>query len=264
MNKQVFFLSGVPRSGSTVLASLLNQNPLITVTQTSPILDTLQLVSSNWSNMSINVIDQSPDQLKNMLSGMLNSAYQHTDTPYIIDKHRAWPRNVDYIQTITGIRPKIICTTRNISEIISSFIILMDKNKETSYIDTALIAENKPITTATRARMLWEQYINVPWTSLKYGYEQNPDCIGFFDYTDIVANPEDTLKRLYAFLGIEYYPDHVFTKLSPMHENDAAWGMPGLHNIRSSLKKTSPPASDILGEELAAYYDSLNLEFWKK
>ena len=264
MDKQVFFLAGIPRSGSTVLASLLNQNPSICVTQTSPILDMLQLITANWKPLSINVLNQSPDQLVNMLNGAFNSSYSHIDSKYIIDKHRSWPRNIDYINTITNKPVKVICTTRDISEIISSFIILFEKTENRSYIDNELIQANKPLNAATRARLLWEKYINMPWTSLKYGYEQHRDCIEFFDYTDIVSNPQETLQRVYSFLEIEYYPHHTFNNLSPMKENDIAWGIDGLHHIRPELKRVSPAASDILGKDLANYYNSLNLEFWKK
>ena len=131
-------------------------------------------------------------------------------------------------------------------------------------IDKELIELKKPINTATRARLLWEKYINVPWTSLKYGYERHPECIGFFDYYDIVDNPVETLKRVYSFLEIEYYPHHKFIGLLPMKENDAAWGIDGLHHIRPELKKTSLSSSEILGKDLASYYNGLNLEFWKK
>lgn len=261
--KQVFYLSGVPRSGSTVLASLLNQNPDFSVTQTSPVLDALQTVSSAWSSISANVLDQDPTQLKNILYGMHTNAYTHKNVSYIVDKHRAWPANINYIQTITKVRPKIICTTRDISEIIASFIILIDKTDGVSYIDRELVNARKPINTATRARLLWEKYINVPWLSLRKGWEQNPDCIKFVDYTDIINNPESVLTDIYKFLEVPAYAGHTSNKLQPMHENDIVWGLPGLHNIRPTLKKTSPPASDILGKELAEYYNSLNLEFWK-
>lgn len=261
--KQVFYLSGVPRSGSTVLASLLNQNPDFYVTQTSPVLDAMQTISSAWGRLSANVLDQEPAQLKNILNGIHSSAYNHTPASYIVDKHRAWPANINYIQAVTDARPKIICTTRNISEIIASFIILIDKTDGVSYIDQELLSTGKPINTATRARLLWEKYINVPWSSLRKGWEQHPDCLKFVDYADIINNPELTLSDIYKFLGVPNYTGHTTTKLQPMRENDEAWGLPGLHNIRPTLKKTSPPASDILGKELAEYYNSLSLEFWK-
>ena len=41
MNKTIFYLSGLPRSGSTLLGSLIGQRPDFTVTPTSPFLDLL-------------------------------------------------------------------------------------------------------------------------------------------------------------------------------------------------------------------------------
>lgn len=263
MPSQILYLAGIPRSGSTVLASLLNQNPDCFVTQTSPVLDALHTVSNSWPNLSANVIDQPSAQLANMLSSMHRAAYTHINAPYIIDKHRGWPANINYIQQITGQRPKIICTTRTISEIIASFIILIDKSPSITYIDAELINTGKPINTATRARLLWEKYIYVPWTSLRTGWQNHRDCIKIVDYLDILNNPINTLSEIYSFLEMPIYSGHTTTNLQPMNENDKFWGLPGLHNVRPILKKTSLSSADILGSDLASYYDNLHLEFWK-
>ena len=46
--KTYHFLAGLPRSGSTVLASILNQNPEVYVTPTSPMLDLLVKNQDNF------------------------------------------------------------------------------------------------------------------------------------------------------------------------------------------------------------------------
>ena len=46
--KRVYFLSGLPRSGSTLLANILAQHPEIYVTPTSGIVDMLVNVRNHW------------------------------------------------------------------------------------------------------------------------------------------------------------------------------------------------------------------------
>ncbi len=48
--KKIYFLSGLPRSGSTVLAAILSQNPSIHATSTSNLLDTLVGTLRAWAD----------------------------------------------------------------------------------------------------------------------------------------------------------------------------------------------------------------------
>ena len=48
MEKRIYFLAGLPRSGSTLLANILAQNPQIYVTPTSGIVDMLVQVRNSW------------------------------------------------------------------------------------------------------------------------------------------------------------------------------------------------------------------------
>ena len=52
MDKTFYFLSGLPRSGNTLLSSILNQNPTVHVSSLSPVVDYL------WSAYSISLNDQ--------------------------------------------------------------------------------------------------------------------------------------------------------------------------------------------------------------
>ena len=49
IDKNVHFISGMPRSGSTLLCNILNQNPRFHATGTSGVLDLLLLVRNNWN-----------------------------------------------------------------------------------------------------------------------------------------------------------------------------------------------------------------------
>ena len=262
MTKSFYYLSGIPRSGSTVLATIISQNPKIYTTPTSPMLDLIQLNMENWARVSAAQKLHHPDQLKNILHGIFNSTYKHVEQPIILDKHRAWPRNIQLITHITNRRPKIICTVRDIPEILASFISILERTGN-SYIDKELIAANKPVTNTTRCRQLWERYVNVPWTSLKIGYENYRDCLHFVDYKEITETPEKAIDGIYKFLELKPFK-HKFADLNnPQPENDESYGIKGLHDVRPVLKRVSPSADKIIGPDLVKYYRDLKLEFWK-
>ncbi len=59
MNKRIYFLAGLPRSGSTLLANILAQHRQIYVTPTSGIVDMLVQVRNTWDlNDSFQAIDR--------------------------------------------------------------------------------------------------------------------------------------------------------------------------------------------------------------
>jgi len=124
---------------------------------------------------------------------------------------------------------------------------------------------NKPINNSARCRLLWENYISVPWKSLKIGYESHKEWMCFIDYEEITKSPEQTLKKVYDFWELDSYNGHYFTDIkNPSPENDDAYGIAGLHDVRKELKRISPQPEEVLGKELCEYYDNLKLEFWNR
>jgi sulfotransferase len=248
-----------------VLSSLLSQHADVYTTTTSPLLDLINSTKARWPAITGHLVDQDPAQLNNIIKGIFQSSYQHVNQGVIIDKHREWPRHIKFLTDLRGHPPKIICTVRDIPEILSSFILLIERNKhKITYIDQELIDANKPVNNQNRCRLLWEKYINVPWTSLKLGWEYDPTSMLFLDYGDIVENPVTTVGRIFDFLEIPNTINLNHQQLVPKPENDQAYGLMGLHDIRPELKRASPPADQVIGTELTEYYRSLSLDFWNK
>lgn len=258
-------LSGIPRSGSQVLSSMLNQHPDVYSTITSPVADLMNLVYEQWPILNQNDLSFNEDRLKNVLNSVFQGAYKHIDKNVIVDKNRLWPRYSKLLYNILDQKPKIICTVRDIPSILSSYIILIEKNKnKISFIDQDLIDLNLPINNKNRCRILWEKYINHPYTSLRIGMNENIADLLFCTYENIVNDPQNTINKICNFIDIEQFELNP-NNLQPMDENDNYHGgLSGLHEVRSQLKKTSPHPEDIIGKELTNYYQSMNLEFWNK
>ena len=258
-------LSGLPRSGSTVLSSMLNQHPEIHATTTSPIADLLGMVNENWPNLSAAVLDKNPIQYQNIITGIVDGAYTHIDKPIIVDKNRLWPRYGNFIRPAFGYKPKIICTVRNIPEVLASYILLIQKNNnKTTFVDRDLIESNIPVNNKTRCKLLWEKYVGHPYKSLMIGKNSGEVDMLYVDYDDIVNNGQATLDAICNFIEIDSYILNS-NNLQPMDENDKFHGgIDGLHHIRPILARTSPPPEEVLGKELTQYYRDIKAEFWKK
>jgi len=264
MDKTFIMLSGLPRSGSQVLASMLNQHPKIYASTTSPVMDLLSIVDSNWAQISAGIQNPNPNQYKNIINGVISGAHMHIDKPIIVDKNRLWPRAGKLMEFVLGARPKIICTVRDIPEIIASFIILINKNgHKITYIDQDLIDSGIPITIRNRCQLLLEKYINHPYTSLQIGFQTPEIDLCIVDYHELIADTQNTIDRICTFIGVESF-EVALSGLQAMDENDAHHGgLEGLHHVRPVVARASPPPHEVIGYELTNYYTNMNLEFWK-
>ena len=87
-DKRIFFMSGLPRSGSTLLANILAQHPRIHVTPTSGICDMLVQVRNGWdANDAFRAMHrhQSEQVKENVLRAILQGYFAHVDKPVCID-----------------------------------------------------------------------------------------------------------------------------------------------------------------------------------
>lgn len=260
--KNLYFLSGLPRSGSTLLGSILSQHPKLQATPTSPLADLLCWIDDGFSKLDLQYTYDKEQITYNTYSSILSNFYNHFEKPCILDKHRGWCKNVPSIEKFLQQKPKIIATNRRISEVLASYIILLEKNQTDNFVDAHLRREGKPITTDNRIECLWRNYVSDPYESLVYGLRHNPQNIHLVDYNDLTQNPEETISKIYEFLEIEPH-NHDFSSIlnTCAEDKDDAWGIENLHKIRSKLQRTSPPPEEIIGEDNVKLYDLFNINY---
>jgi sulfotransferase len=92
--------------------------------------------------------------------------------------------------------------------------------------------------------------------------EGNLKSLHFIEYSDLMDKPEETMKKIYEFLGEEYF-EHDFSKIENIHrERDAeVYGMADMHEVRESLGRRGINPDEILSE--ATLSKCVNAEFWR-
>ncbi|MDO8493146.1 MAG: sulfotransferase [bacterium] len=266
MSKTFHFLSGLPRSGSTVLAALLSQNPDIYVSATSPLVGLMHGAKHMWDTAEHIKAHAVSGQIERVLGGMAESFYSHTDKSIVIDKNRAWsnPDKQDMLRISLAREPKIIATVRPIAPILASFISLIRKNSQSvSFIDKELLASGQELTDLNRCRLLMGEggHVYQSWDVLKKGYELYPQNILIIEYDKLMISPAKELARIYSFLEIAPFSHDIENIINVVPENDeVAYNLPGMHAIRPVLKKTAPDPRVVLGEEIFNNYQGG--EFW--
>lgn len=260
--ERIHFLSGMQRSGSTLLACLLNQHPKIHATATSPLLDVIHAAGAKLEECTSQFTFDFESANKNITKGIISSFHKNIKEPIVIDKHRGWIALIEQIEKNYK-RPKVICTNRSVPEIITSFIKLIEKNNTlNNTIDRELRSKGIPISVTNRSNHLFNLFVNNPRTAIIDGLEKCRDCIHIVEYNDIVNSPQETMNKIYEFLEIESF-DHNFNDIKNTceEEKDDAWGIENLHIIRNKLQKTSTPPEEVLGKELTEYYRQFDIKY---
>lgn len=250
--KQYFFLSGLPRSGSTVLAAILNQHPDIHASSTSGLLDmmmgTLRAWSDSLSAKSSVDQEQSEKEIRNVLRTIMDAKYEHVEKPIILDKARSWASDVNIrtMGNVLGYKPKIIATVRNIPDCAASFArVAKPENLQDFLRDSELI-----------------HHLKQAYQALDSGYRFAPECILFVDYDDLVNDPKTQLKRIHDFLGLSdfEYDLNNLDGTNLRERDEEIWSVKGLHDIKPKLGRShNQSAKDVLS---VFHDDFLQPRFW--
>ena len=124
--KEFFFISGLPRSGSTLLSAILRQNPDFYADISSPVqslvASTINVITGSESN---HLIDE--DRRKHILLSLFNSYYESVDQPTVFDTSRGWTAKTSLLKALFP-QTKIICCVRDLPWILDSFERIATKN----------------------------------------------------------------------------------------------------------------------------------------
>lgn len=270
MSKQYFFMAGLPRSGSTLLSSILNQNPQIHSGPSSPVVPTMLVLENSIANDELFRAYPKVPQAAKIIASVMDNYYSDVEKRVIIDKNRSWVNRLHYIPGYFGVEAKVLCPVRNIDEILTSFITMGRRTPITAegkinFIDEMLIKNNVLLTDDNRCEFLASPngILGQSYFGLRQALmEGKQKSLHFIEYDDLMNNPEDTMRKIYEFLGLEYY-EHDFSKIENKHkELDAeVYGLSDMHDVRGSLSKTSADPRDILSEKTLER--CVGLEFWR-
>lgn len=262
--KKFYFLSGLPRTGSTLLASILNQNPDIHVSTNSPVAQIMWDMQNMLFNYEQFKAYPKVDEATKILKSILPNYYCNNKEKIIIDKCRTWglPLNIKMLQNFVTDDIKIICTVRPIIEILASFIKLAHENPNGSILDHNLGFYYRTLDDA-RCDKLMEpggEIDRALFSLHNLLLPENKNMLHLVQYDDLVNCTEETISNIYMFLGIDPFK-HDFSSIENKHrENDAIYGLKDMHHVRSTIKSESADPYKILSPYVINKYS--NIDFW--
>jgi sulfotransferase len=267
--KTYYFMAGLPRAGSTMLSSILNQNPRMYSGPSSPVLNTMTVLEQSISNDEFFKAYPKPEQAGKIIANVIQHFYSDVEKPVIIDKNRAWLNKIHYIEGYFGVKPKILVPVRNMDEILASFISMHRRNEiqtngKLNFIDEMLVKSGLPLTDENRCTILSTQgIVGMSYQAIRQALiEGHEKTMHFIEYDDLINSPNETMKRVYEFLEMEFY-QHDFNNLKNVNqEKDAEiYGFKDMHNVREKIEKTASNPKDVLPESILDHCKGA--EFWR-
>lgn len=246
------FLSGIPRSGSTVLAAILNQNLQTHVSTTSGLVNALDGLANTWSSAPL-LKDSDPQRKKLARAmGALAEGFYASETtkPVVIDKSRGWPVPIiiHSMAQVLGRQPKIIATVRSVPDCAASFVRVAKPDNLTAFIEKGELFT----------------HLKAAYQTLEAGYRAFPECFLFVEYEDLLANPKHEMERIHAFLDLPPF-DYDFDNIdgsSVKEDDEHLHGYAGMHDIKPKLaRQHNQSAKDVLGYHYAQFCQP---EFWRE
>lgn len=253
------FISGLPRSGSTLLAAILKQNPRFHAGMTSPVGGLLNGMLNQFSAGSELAPLVNREQRRNLLRGIFDAYYKdQADKQVIFDTNRLWCARVP---TVLDLFPgaKIIACVRNVAWVMDSIERIYRANP---YENTRLFsndAERNTVSSRVETLALGDRLVGFAWSALKEAYYgDQAESLLLVDYDHLSHSPDKVLPLIYGFIGEAPFPHDYEHVEYDNPEFDAALGLSGLHRIRP---KVAPlPRQTILPPDLFERYQDLS--FW--
>ena len=227
--KKLHFCGGLPRSGSTVLMNILQQNSRIFTTGTCAlpeILHTHILLKSRYrESFQAMSVDQADSAMFGLIHGATKGWFEGlTDKPVVISKNRMWS---DLFHLYKN--SKYIVTVRDPRDIVESFEKI---NNRTLALHS--FGDRNVLTPAMHKHEKYQYYFeesNALSTSLTKEVPRmmeaslrNENNVLFVRYEDFTQEPVYILKKIYKFLEEDWFEhdlNHILQ--SKLFEHDHAY-----------------------------------------
>lgn len=248
MDNGIHFISGLPRSGSTLLAAILRQNPRFHAGMTGPVGSLIMALLRQMSQDNETSVFVDDRRRKAVLSSIFDAYYQQEHpTRLVFDTNRIWCTRMP---TIAELFPKarVIAFVRHVPWILDSVERLVRRN----HLEPSKIFNFEPGGTVySRVEGLGSGsgMVGFAWNALREAwFGEQADRMMVVTYETLTTDPKRAIDAVYDFVGEPHF-DHDFTNITyDAAEFDARLGTPGLHSVGQQVRAI--PRNTILPPDL--------------
>ena len=261
MDNGIHFISGLPRSGSTLLGALLKQNPKIHAGMSSPVGTLIGRVQGGMGPRSEFSTLVTETQRRNILTSIFEGYYKETQREkVIVDTNRLWCSKLPLVATLFPDAKVIVCV-RDLVWIMDSFERVLRKN---ALGQSKMFQPKDALTAHTRVSSLASPAgtVGFAWNATQEAfYGEFGEKLIVVDYEALTREPKSTMGAIYTKLGLPAF-EHDFENVvyGDGEKFDANLGVPGLHDVERQVRFSD--RSTILPPELVERFSGRN--FWRR
>jgi sulfotransferase len=254
--REIHFISGLPRSGSTLLSGILTQNPKIHAGMSSPVASLINGCLEQIGAGSEFYAFFDENKRKTICRALFQAYYQDNPKEIIFDTNRVWTARLHQLTELYK-DFRMICLVRNPAWIMDSFEKIYRKNP---FDYSRMFSAGNRTTVYSRCESLLNGIVGVSLTALKEAfYGEFSDKLLLVDYELLARFPEKTMKLIYEFTGLPWYA-HDFNNVEYSHDEfDFTLGVKGLHTVERKVEFNQ--RRSILPPDLFQKYSEM--AFWK-
>lgn len=236
MENGLHFISGLPRSGSTLLAAILRQNPRFHAGMSSPVGSLFMALQGAMSRRNEAAVFIDDGQKRELLRGIFVN-YYHSIHPekLVFDTNRAWCSKLPTLAQLFP-RAKVICCVRHVPWIMDSIERLLRRN---AFELSGIFGYEATNTVYTRVNRLAvsDGLVGFAIDALREAFwGEHSDRLILVGYEALVKRPAETLRQIYEFIGEPLF-QHDFDNVEyEANEFDLALGTPDLHTVRRRVE----------------------------
>lgn len=250
----LYFVSTLPRSGSTLLLNLLAQNPKHHCTPTNDVCELLIQVRNVWREMSgfkAQGLDSIRPKILSMFRGMIEGFHAEPlkAGKLVFDKSRGWWGYAELLDEMLDGPTPFIVTVRDVRCIAASFEKLWRKSpsmRQEALGNAELYAQMQTVDGRVRQWLTPGGVLGMPINRLRDCYSRGlGERLVVIPYRRLTAEPRAVLDQLHTRLGLPifngYDPNDVKQIVA---EDDAIYGLMDLHTIRPKVTAEDVEVND--------------------
>ena len=203
-------IAGLPRSGSTLLCNILNQNPKFYASSTSPMVHAINQLAAWFSNSPevrsdlINNQKDTEERMVDVARSMMDAWY--AGKPTVFDKSRGWTTNALIFEQLYPEGKMIVCVRdpRNV------FASIEKQHRRFPILDHTDNPLEKTLYARADQMFSPQGMIGFPIVGVEDLIRRRPKSLILVQYERFVQNPKEEMERIYKELGEPYF-DHHFT-----------------------------------------------------
>ncbi|MEM9922183.1 MAG: sulfotransferase [Cyanobacteria bacterium P01_D01_bin.50] len=253
LNKRIIYVTGLPRSGSTLLCQLLGHHEEIySCGHSSPLCQTLNSLRYNLSDnqfllsqLDVN-FNLTYERLVNAFRGFINGWFAETEKTWVVDKNRGW---LHHLETVNFLDPnfRMLVCVRELGQIYGSI--------ESQHQKTLLLDFPDHLASFSRwerADKLFDKtgVVGAPLNSIKALQDIDTSLqqhLYYVVFEHLIGEPVTVMQDIYQWLGLsssDFDPQNLRTK---PHESDSHYRFKYLHK---TYEKILPPTNHLISSRI--------------